>query len=31
MSAATIYRAATIYGGTEQIQKNIISKVALGL
>jgi alkylation response protein AidB-like acyl-CoA dehydrogenase len=31
MGAALLYRAATIYGGTEQIQKNIISKVALGL
>lgn len=29
--AALIARASTIYGGTEQIQKNILSKLAFGL
>ncbi len=29
-SAALIARAATIYGGTEQVQKNILSKIAFG-
>lgn len=29
--AALIARAATIYGGTEQVQKNILSKMAFGL
>jgi alkylation response protein AidB-like acyl-CoA dehydrogenase len=31
MGAALLYRAATIFGGTEQIQMNILSKAALGL
>ncbi len=31
MSAALTARAATIYGGTEQIQKNILSKTAFNL
>ena len=31
MSAALTARASTIYGGTEQIQKNILSKVAFNL
>jgi len=30
-SAALIARAATIYGGTEQVQKNILNKIAFGL
>jgi alkylation response protein AidB-like acyl-CoA dehydrogenase len=30
-SVALIARAATIFGGTEQIQKNILSKLAFGL
>lgn len=29
-SAALIARAATIFGGTEQVQKNILSKIAFG-
>ncbi|PHQ63622.1 MAG: acyl-CoA dehydrogenase [Sphingobium sp.] len=30
-SAALISRASTIYGGSEQVQKNILSKIAFGL
>jgi alkylation response protein AidB-like acyl-CoA dehydrogenase len=30
-SSALLYRASTIFGGTEQIQMNIISKATLGL
>lgn len=30
-SAGLISRAATIYGGSEQVQKNILSKIAFGL